>query len=361
MYDPNAPRFTLKGVEIFAAGTHKGDSYSEADLDAMVSAHSALDFKPPFKAGHDKAVGVDGQPALGWIENLRREGSKLLADISDVPATVLGAIKAKAYDRVSAEVYHDLNRGGKTYPRALKALALLGADIPAVTGLKPLHEMQFGDGAKFKDHDVPHLGGTITVTLPSESAADFLRQFTTKEETMTKEQIDAAVAAAVKEANEKAASDRAALEKKYADEREADRKALAQMQAKERARDVQAKADLCRVPALRPALVAAYSLAFDAPAERKYSVEAGKEISATEVLDSLVSVVNANISKLFTVADGSKGKEVGRPDNTAESVGDVVDAKVKKYRQDHPKVGYAEALNIVLDADPELKLQYANA
>lgn len=130
---------TLTDIEIFSAGLHNGDTYTIEDLDAMVSAFDELDFKPPLKSGHVKDK--PGMPALGWIANLRRSGSKLLADFTDMPAAVYDAIKRKAYDNVSAEIWWDLPRAGKTFKRALKAVALLGADIPAVAGLKPLHEM----------------------------------------------------------------------------------------------------------------------------------------------------------------------------------------------------------------------------
>jgi hypothetical protein len=38
-----------------------------------------------------------------------------------------------------------------------------------------------------------------------------------------------------------------------------------------------------------------------------------------------------------------------------------VDERVRKYRAEHPETSYQKAFNIVLDADPELKKQYAAA
>jgi hypothetical protein len=128
---------TLAGVEIFQAGKWNGDDYTVEDLDRMVEAAQQVGFTPPLKAGH---ADRDGQPALGWVENLRRVGSKLVADLVGLPARVYEAIRQRRYDRVSAEIYWNLQRNGKNFPRALKALALLGAEIPAVD-LKPLHEL----------------------------------------------------------------------------------------------------------------------------------------------------------------------------------------------------------------------------
>jgi hypothetical protein len=131
--------YRIDGVEIFAIGTHNGDEYTDLDLQAMLDSYGALDYKPPLKAGHvqDKK----GMPALGWVDNLRRVGNKLVADFTGLPKLVYEAIRDKRYNTVSSEVYWNLERGGKKFYRALKAVALLGAEIPAVAGLKPLHEM----------------------------------------------------------------------------------------------------------------------------------------------------------------------------------------------------------------------------
>ena len=129
---------TIRGVEIFAAGEHNGDRYTEKDLDAMVEAFRELDFKPALKVGHAEKPGT---PAYGYIDNLRRVGSKLVADFIDVPREIYEQIKRRGFDRVSAEIWWNLRRAGKVFKRVLKAVALLGAEVPAVAGLKPLREV----------------------------------------------------------------------------------------------------------------------------------------------------------------------------------------------------------------------------
>ena len=57
--------------------------------------------------------------------------------------SVVDAIRKKSYTNISAEIYFNLKRGGNLYRRALKAVALLGAEVPAVAGLVPLHKMEF--------------------------------------------------------------------------------------------------------------------------------------------------------------------------------------------------------------------------
>ena len=128
--------------EIFAAGIWNGDKYTEKDIDEMVKAFEDLKNKRdfPLKLGHtdkQKLLQKDGLPAAGWISKLKRVGKKLVATFTKVPKLIKDLIEKHAYKNVSAEIwwnYKDKNTG-KLYPRMLSAVALLGADIPAVQGL----------------------------------------------------------------------------------------------------------------------------------------------------------------------------------------------------------------------------------
>jgi hypothetical protein len=124
----------IRGVEIFRAGEWNGDVYSTADIDEMVRAADEVGYRVPVKVGHETPPGA---PASGWVTNLRRVGDRLVADLVALPARVYEAIKQRAYDSVSVEIFWDLKRAGRTFKRALKALALLGAETPAVD-LPPL-------------------------------------------------------------------------------------------------------------------------------------------------------------------------------------------------------------------------------
>lgn len=129
----------MQRQEIFAAGEWNGIAFSEADLDAMVTSFEALGLagRVPLKFGHDSPK-PDGQPALGWVSRVWREGSKLLADFSSVPDRVLGLIRDKAYKFVSVELLKNVRAGTRNIPWVLDAVALLGADQPAVGILKEL-------------------------------------------------------------------------------------------------------------------------------------------------------------------------------------------------------------------------------
>lgn len=151
------PTAEIHGLEIFQAGKWNGDSYSIDDLHAMANAFRQVGFKPTVKAGHadgqedaEKAKKVFGVPALGYVSNLYVKGDRLVADVSEVPRRFADLIKAGAYKRVSAEIYWSYKDrdDGESYPRVLKSVAFLGAEIPAITSLKAVESLyQHIDGA----------------------------------------------------------------------------------------------------------------------------------------------------------------------------------------------------------------------
>ena len=142
------PTKSIKGLEIFATGRHNGDVYSEGDLDDMVNAFGEVGFEPVVKAGHQNAQensrvagAVFGEPALGYVSRIWRKGQKLLADISGIPARFADLISAGSYKRVSSEIYWNYETQDAIYPRVLKAIAFLGADIPALTSLRAVESL----------------------------------------------------------------------------------------------------------------------------------------------------------------------------------------------------------------------------
>ena len=145
----------IPGVEIFAVGTHNGQKYTDADLDEIVRAFQELrnggngGYSPPIKLDHNDGQPIfddvpDGGPAFGWVDNLRRVGEKLVADFRAVPAKLKELIDAGAYRGRSAEIWWNLEVDGKKYARALKAVALLGVNMPAVRSLKDIAKLYEG-------------------------------------------------------------------------------------------------------------------------------------------------------------------------------------------------------------------------
>jgi len=141
----------INNVEIFASGVWNGHTITDADLDNMVDAFNKTSAKvrPHLKLGHDKEqklIQNDGLPAAGWIANLRKEGSKLVADFIDMPKKIKELVDAKAYRKVSAEVFSNITILGQVFPKMLGAVALLGANTPGVMNLDDILAWYSADG-----------------------------------------------------------------------------------------------------------------------------------------------------------------------------------------------------------------------
>lgn len=144
---------TLKGVELMGVGTWQGHNcpdggcpFTTDDLDEMVRAYEATKgtFDAPVKLGHDdsqKLLQKDGYPAAGWVTNLRRVGDKLVGDLEKVPAAIGDLIRAGAYRKRSSEIRPEAEVNGKKFKWLFSGLALLGADLPAVEGLKDITQL----------------------------------------------------------------------------------------------------------------------------------------------------------------------------------------------------------------------------
>lgn len=146
----------ILGVEIFAAGKWKPSNakpveITEQDLDEMVKSFDALGqesgFSPALKLGHtetEKYFGDGkGAPRLGSVSRIWREGKKILADFANVPEALVDLMRNRRYNQVSVEVFPTYEYEGKTYRNLLSAVALLGAELPAVKGLKDLASSLF--------------------------------------------------------------------------------------------------------------------------------------------------------------------------------------------------------------------------
>ncbi len=165
----------IQGVEIFRTGKHRGSevvNITENDLQEMVNSFNELSqaggFQPVLKLGHDdvqKFFGArKGAPNLGFVEKLRIEGSKILADFTNVPDALFELIKNRRFNSVSIEMFPVTEFNGKQFKNVLTAVALLGAELPAVKGLKELAATLFteevednfqGEKIELKEQDMP--------------------------------------------------------------------------------------------------------------------------------------------------------------------------------------------------------------
>ncbi len=127
--------------EIFAVGTWNKMSFNLANLQSMVASFKQLGtvLKVPLKLGHnDKQAVTDGQPALGWVTELEVIGDKLVATFDHVPDIIFKAFQKKLYRNVSLELDMNVKHKGTVYDFVVTAVALLGADMPAVNVLNDL-------------------------------------------------------------------------------------------------------------------------------------------------------------------------------------------------------------------------------
>lgn len=179
-------RATVKGVELVKAGRWQGLTgpveLTREDLaDAVAASRDPEVDHAALKLGHVDPR-FDGQPAAGWVENLRlsEDGSTMLGDLVDMP-TKLAAIMPTAYRRRSVELRRAVTTpSGKTYRAVLSGLALLGVTAPAVKGLADVltHYASEGstpghdDDAAQAGVEVLQLGeGTDTGPVPHVDAA----------------------------------------------------------------------------------------------------------------------------------------------------------------------------------------------
>ena len=138
---------TFKDVDIFAVGTWRGinsgpegDTYEEGDLDRMVEAFNERIIEPNIKITH----GTDAEQVdIGKVANLRRVGKKLFADFVNVPKALYELMKKGLFKSRSSEVIWNLKKDGKTWPRVLKAVALLApGQKPAVGALSEGYQFE---------------------------------------------------------------------------------------------------------------------------------------------------------------------------------------------------------------------------
>lgn len=145
-------RFEISDVEIFAVGEWNGDKYTESDLDEMVRAFDEVgeQTKPFLKIGHSdkqKLLAEDELPSAGLVKNLRRIGKKLIADFVQVPKKVAQAIRNKSFNRVSSEIFWNISVLGNKFKRMLKAVSILGGEMPAVVTLDDINKLSAAHGA----------------------------------------------------------------------------------------------------------------------------------------------------------------------------------------------------------------------
>ena len=234
------------GIEIFRAGRHLDDqgvahSFSEADVAGMAASYDPALREAPLTIGHPK----DNLPAYGWVKGVARGANgALVITPHQVEPQFAEMVAAGRFKKRSASFYPPQAPNNPAPGRwYLRHVAFLGAQPPAVAGLK---DLQFSaadaDGAvNFSAPDLaeealspnPNPTGTQTGNPPgnplTQEIDDMSKELQAQLEeanTKLKAETDARTKAeAEAAAHKKTATDAQAQAASFAEKAKADRKA----------------------------------------------------------------------------------------------------------------------------------------
>lgn len=143
-------------VEVFRAGTHKDSkgrecSFTTGDLDQII-ANTATE-PAPAVLGHPK----HDAPAYAWTAGMKREGDVLFAKFDHIHPAFESGVATGAYRNRSVSIYKDDTAGWK-----LRHVGWLGAEPPAITGLKPVEFSAGVDAHEFSSGDDMQVAWALT-------------------------------------------------------------------------------------------------------------------------------------------------------------------------------------------------------
>ncbi|WP_372502387.1 hypothetical protein P7L66_13255 [Tistrella mobilis] len=136
----------MHSIEIMRAGSHTPHNgggpltYTAADLVEIAAAYNPSISAAPLVIGHPRT----NDPAWGWVEGLRVEGDRLVADVRDVDPAFAELVSAGRYRTRSVSLYAPDSPANPVPGRwYLRHVGWLGAMPPAIKGLAPVN---FADG-----------------------------------------------------------------------------------------------------------------------------------------------------------------------------------------------------------------------
>lgn len=165
---------TVPGVELAATGTWNASTgtttFTQEDFAAAVGALDCPGVRNPvLKLGHDEedstsGIRWDGEPAVGWIANMRlnSSGTKLVGDYTGMPDW-LATVLPSAYPDRSIEIYRPfICQIGHAHPAVITAVALLGVQRPGVGVIRSLQDVR---GLYTTDSTAAKASTRMTVTV----------------------------------------------------------------------------------------------------------------------------------------------------------------------------------------------------
>jgi hypothetical protein len=179
--NPNAkPANPFEGwIEVFRAGTHTAmngaaTAFTADDLDQMVANHAVQ--AAPAVIGHPET----NDPAVGWVDAVKREGNSLYAKFKDLNAAFVEAVQTGSYRNRSVSV----SKGDTGW--AMNHVGWLGAKLPAVKGMAGLYAAK-ADALCF---EAPYETDEYQTAVALEAIADLLTGL--REQAIAAQGIDAA-------------------------------------------------------------------------------------------------------------------------------------------------------------------------
>lgn len=170
--------YSIPGVEIFAAGTHRGQPYTRRDLAQIVANFEKFSsprarkvmLRVPLVIGHEEDqeyLKRTDLPAAGWATRMWLDGDVLKADFDHVPKQIAELLKDKAFRTTSLEIYDAPPDGIPGKGPMARRTAALGAEIPEVKGLAEIPDpVPSGDAPSFDRATGRHLSFRERVPLP---------------------------------------------------------------------------------------------------------------------------------------------------------------------------------------------------
>ncbi len=333
----------ITGVEIFGEGVWNGNKITAQTLSSIVKSFEATkDFvKPILKLGHNeeqKLLAEDGLPNAGIVSNVYIRGKKLLADFIDIPDKVYQLIKKKAYRKVSVEIFNGYSFDGKEYPSLLGAVALLGADMPAVMTLSDIldrySKVNFTKGEKadvtIYTSQILEEGDEDMSTEQKPSAAE-----KKLEELQAKIEKFSADFEKTKEENDKLKTDLEAY-KKQADEK------IATLEAQKTEAEVEKFSISLKAKGLVSPSMEPYVKALVGSSKTEFSV-GEKKFSTGGLIEELLSLAKKVYSTNLT--ENSQDIEPEKKDTAAAK-----EKEIEEYMKANPKVSYRDAYSAVMRA-----------
>jgi hypothetical protein len=338
--------------EAFAPGKWNGLPFTRKDLEDIASTFSVLEpyHKVPLKFGHsDEGMqNGDGYPALGWVVDaeVNAEG-KLMLTAEDVPDLVAKAIKRNLYRKISIELDREVEFKGKNYRYVLSGVALLGADLPAVNTLADLKH--------YLPADKPALAASRRAVFTA------IEVGTTNEDTkVTKEEIEALIKQSVTGAvaplqvqltavtaeNERLKSENA----KFARDKEDGEKT----QKAERVKLARAK--------LTELMEAAVKQSVITPGQREmftknFGINDDERVVQIDAKDFETMIAGGK--KIDLGREQGQGGGTRKDERVHENVDDEINRLVNvQIATSGGKLPYRRALDVVLQANPALGVEY---